>query len=95
MKLNKEAIGSSFDDFLEEENLLAESEAVAIKRVIAFEVEKAMEEEHITKTEMAKRMGTSRSSLTRLLDPLNNSITLTTIETALAAIGKRVQIQIV
>ena len=95
MTLNKEAIGSSFDDFLAEENLLAESEAVAIKRVIAFEVQKSMEEEHITKTEMAKRMNTSRSSLTRLLDPLNNSITLATIETALAAIGKRVQIQIV
>ena len=95
MTLNKEAIGSSFDDFLEEENLLAESEAVAIKRVIAFEVQKSMEEKHISKTEMAKRMGTSRSALTRLLDPLNNSITLATIETALAAIGKRVQIQIV
>lgn len=95
MKLNKDAIGSSFDDFLEEENILAQSDATAIKRVIAFEVEKSMEEEHITKTEMAKRMGTSRSSLTRLLDPLNNSITLATIETALAAIGKRVQIQIV
>ena len=95
MKLNKDAIGSSFDDFLEEENILAQSDATAIKRVIAFEVEKSMEEEHITKTEMAKRMGTSRSSLTRLLDPLNNSITLATIETALAAIGKRVQIKIV
>jgi len=95
MNLNKNAIGSSFDDFLEEENILAESDAIAIKRVIAFEVEKSMQEKHITKTEMAKRMGTSRSSLTRLLDPLNNSITLATIETALAAIGKRVQIQII
>ena len=89
MKLNKNAIGSSFDDFLEEENILAESDAVAIKRVVAFEVKKSMEEEHITQTEMAKRMNTSRTSLARLLDPLNNSVTLATIETALAAIGKR------
>jgi predicted XRE-type DNA-binding protein len=95
MKLNKNAIGSTFDDFLAEENILAESDAIAIKRVVAFEVKKSMEEEHITQTEMAKRMNTSRSSLTRLLDPLNNSITLATIETALAAIGKRVQIQII
>ena len=95
MKLNKNAIGSTFDDFLAEENILAESDAIAIKRVVAFEVKKSMEEEHITQTEMSKRMNTSRSSLTRLLDPLNNSITLATIETALAAIGKRVQIQIV
>ena len=95
MKLNKNAIGSSFDDFLEEENILAESDAVAIKRVIAFEVKKSMEEEHVTQTEMAKKMNTSRSALARLLDPLNNSITLATIETALAAIGKRVEIKIV
>ena len=95
MQLNKEALGSSFDDFLEEENILAESDAIAIKRVVAFEVQKSMEEEHITKTEMAKRMNTSRSALTRLLDPLNNSITLATIETALAAIGKKIQIQII
>ena len=95
MKLNNDAIGSSFDEFLEEENILAESDAVAIKRVIAFEVQKSMKEKNITKTEMAKQMGTSRSSLTRLLDPFNNSITLATIETALRAIGKKVQIQIV
>ena len=95
MKLNKNAIGSTFDDFLAEENILAESDSIAIKRVVAFEVKKSMEEKNITQTEMAKRMNTSRSSLTRLLDPLNNSITLATIETALAAIGKRVQIQIV
>ena len=95
MKFHKQSIGSSFDDFLEDENILADSEAVAIKRVIAYEVQKSMEEEHISKTEMAKRMGTSRSSITRLLDPFNDSITLATIESAVAAIGKRVQIKIV
>ncbi len=95
MKLNKKAIGSSFDDFLEEENILAQSDAVAIKRIIAYEVQKSMDENYITKTEMAKRMGTSRSSITRLLDPFNDSITLATIESALSAIGKRVKIQIV
>lgn len=95
MKLNKQSIGSSFDDFLEEENIFAESDAIAIKRVIAYEVQKSMNEKHITKTEMAKRMGTSRSSLTRLLDPFNDSITLATIENALSAIGKRVKIQII
>jgi DNA-binding Xre family transcriptional regulator len=95
MKLNKKSIGSSFDDFLEEENILAESDAIAIKRIIAYEVQKSMDEKHITKTEMAKRMGTSRSSLTRLLDPFNDSITLATIENALSAIGKRVKIQII
>ena len=88
-------MSSSFDDFLEEENLLAEADAVAIKRVIAFQLEETMENEHITKTEMAKRMNTSRSAINRILDPLNTSITLATIESGDSAVGKRLQIQIV
>jgi len=31
-------IGSSFDDFLEEEGVLAEAEAIAVKRVITFQL---------------------------------------------------------
>lgn len=95
MKRKLKGIGSSFDNFLEEEGMLADAEAVAIKRVIAYQIQEAMEKEKISKTEMAKRMKTSRSALTRLLDPLNTSITLATIESAVAALGKRVQIQIV
>ena len=94
MKL-KQGIGSSFDDFLQEEGMLAEAEAIAVKRVIAFQIEETMSKEHITKTEMAKRMNTSRSATNRLLDPLNTSITLATIESAVAAMGKRLQIQVV
>ena len=94
MKL-QQGIGSSFDDFLQEEGLLAEAEAVAIKRVIAFQLKETMTKKHITKTEMAKRMNTSRSAINRLLDPLNTSITLATIESAVAAMGKRLQIQVV
>lgn len=94
MKL-KQGIGSSFDDFLEEENLLAEADAIAIKRVIAYQLEETMKKEHITKTEMAKRMHTSRSALNRLLDPLNTSITLATIESAVSAMGKCLKVQIV
>lgn len=94
MKL-QQGIGSSFDDFLQEEGMLAQAEAIAIKRVIAFQLEETMAKEHITKTEMAKRMKTSRSAIDRLLDPLNTSITLATIESAVAAMGKRLQIQVV
>lgn len=94
MKL-QQGIGSSFDDFLQDEGMLAEAEAVAFKRVIAFQLEETMAKKHITKTEMAKRMKTSRSAIDRLLDPLNTSITLATIESAVAAMGKRLQIQVV
>lgn len=99
MKLAEEtksqSFGSSFDDFLEEENMLAEVEALATKRVIAYQIQQSMKDKKITKTEMAKRMGTSRSSLNRLLDPLNNSVSLATIESAVIALGKRLHVQIV
>lgn len=94
MKL-QQGMGSSFDEFLQEEGMLAQAEAVAIKRVIAFQLEETMTKEHISKTEMAKRMNTSRSAINRILDPLNTSITLATIESAVAAMGKRLQIQVV
>ena len=94
MNLKQQALGSSFDDFLEEESLLSEVDALATKRVIAYQVAESMKEKNISKTEMAKRMGTSRSSLNRLLDPLNTSVSLATIESAVVALGKRLSIQI-
>ena len=95
MNLKQQALGSSFDDFLEEEGILPQVDALATKRVIAYQVAASMQEKQITKTEMAKRMGTSRSSLNRLLDPLNTSVSLATIESAVVALGKRLRIQIV
>lgn len=88
-------IGSDFDDFLEEEGLFAEAEAVAIKRVIAFQIEQLMEKQQLTKSEMAERMATSRASLNRLLDPSNPSVTLQTLERAAAALGKRLRLELV
>ena len=85
-------IGSNFDDFLVEEGLLAETETVAVKRVIAFQVEQMMKEQNLTKTEMSRRMNTSRAALERLLDPANQSITLQTLERAAKALGRRLQI---
>ena len=95
MNLKQQAIGSSFDDFLEDEDLLPQVDALAAKRVIAYQIAESMEKKNLTKTEMAKRMGTSRSSLNRLLDPLNTSVSLATIESAVVALGKRLSIQIV
>ena len=85
-------IGSNFDDFLAEEGLLAETENVAVKRVIAYQVEQMMKEQNLTKTEMSRRMNTSRAALERLLDPANQSITLQTLERAAKALGRRLQI---
>ena len=93
--MDKTYLGSDFDDFLAEEGILAEAEAVAIKRVIAYQVAQLMEEQGLTKTEMASRMKTSRAALDRLLDPANKSVTLQTLESAALALEKRLRVEFV
>ena len=90
--IKNEHLGSSFDDFLTEEGLLAKAEAVAIKRVIAYQVEQLMKEQNLTKTEMSRRMNTSRAALDRLLDHANQSVTLQTLDRAARVLGKRLQL---
>jgi predicted XRE-type DNA-binding protein len=87
-------IGSDFDDFLQEEGLLAEAEAIAVKRIIAYQIGQEMAERNISKSALASMMKTSRSSLNRLLDPQNSSVTLLTLETAALALGKKLKVQI-
>lgn len=94
-KKKRSRIGSTFDSFLEDEGILGEATAVAIKRVLAWQVAQAMEEEGVSKIEMAKRMHTSRSALDRLLDPSNASVTLGTIDRAAAVLGKRLRLELV
>jgi antitoxin HicB len=86
--------GSTFDSFLDEEGIREEVEAVAIKRVLAWQLEKAMKEQRKTKQVMAKQLRTSRSQLDRLLDPQNVSVTIATITRAARALGKRVIIHV-
>ena len=87
--------GSSFDDFLAEEGILEECTAVAIKRVLARQIEQEMKDRHLTKAAMAKRMETSRSQLDRLLNPENTGISLETMQRAASVIGRRLEISLV
>lgn len=87
-------IGSSFDDFLKEEAMLEETTAVALKRVIAWQIAAEMKTQRLTKTELAKRMHTSRAALDRLLDEKDASLTLTTLASAAAALGKKISFQL-
>ena len=80
--------------FLQEESLIESSTAVALKRVIAWQIDQAMKAQKLTKTELAKRMHTSRAALNRLLDENDASLTLTTLASAAAALGKKVNLQL-
>src|SRR5579863_5716725 len=86
--------GSTFDSFLDEVGIRQEVEAVAIKRVLAWQLEQAMQKQQKTKQSLAKQLRTSRSQLDRLLDPRNVSVTLATITRAAQALGKRVIIRV-
>ena len=92
--MNRKHLGSNFDDFLKEENLYEQVQAVAIKRVITYQIAQEMKKKKLTKTEMANRMMTSRAALERLLDPDNASITLVTLERAASALGKKLTVQL-
>lgn len=93
--MNKKNIGSSFDSWLQEEGIQEQVTAAAIKRVLARQIEAAMEEEGLTKKAMAERMETSRSALDRLLDPDYESVTLSTLQKAAAAVGRQVRLELV
>ena len=92
--MKREHVGSSLDDFLQEEGLLAEAEATALKRLLARQIVREMEERHISKSALARMMHTSRSSVDRLLDPENPSVTLLTLESVAVALGKKLRLQL-
>ncbi|MBW8636075.1 helix-turn-helix domain-containing protein [Hoeflea sp. WL0058] len=87
-------IGSSLDEFLKEDGLFDEVNAVAIKRSIAFQIEREMRQQRITKSEMARRMKTSASQLSRLLDPENDRVQLDTLVKAASAVGRSLIVEL-
>lgn len=93
--MKKSNIGSSFDDFLREDGIYEEVVDLAFKKVLAVQIENAMQVQHINKVQMAERMKTSRSTLDRLLDPESVSVNLATIQNAAEVLGKKIEIKLV
>ena len=93
--MNNKHIGSNFDDFLAEQGILDEVTAVAVKRVLAWQISQEMKRQKLTKTVMAEKMHTSRAALNRLLDEEDTSLTLTTLSSAAAALGKKLKVELV
>lgn len=92
--MNKKYVGSSFEDFLEEENIEVDVRNEAIKRLISYNLVNEMNAQNINKTEMAKKMNTSRAALDRLLNPKNDSVTLATLTKAANVLGKKLVLQL-
>jgi len=87
--------GSDFREFLAQDGLLEEVEARALKRAIALQLQRALKESAMTKSEMASRMHTSRAVVDRLLDSENTSLTIVTLGKAAQALGRKVRVDLV
>ncbi len=87
--------GSSFESFLEEEGLLKEVEAIALKRVFAWQLKTAMKARNISKKKLAEELETSRTQVERLLDPANVAVSLGNLTKAAAAVGKQIKFEMV
>jgi DNA-binding Xre family transcriptional regulator len=81
--------GSSLSNFLKEEGIYDAVVTQAEKEILAWKLHAAMKEKKLTVSGLAKRMHTSRAAINRILDPANPSITLSTLERAASALGKR------
>ena len=93
-KNRKQHMGSSIDDFLNEEGIFEEAQAQAVKEVVAWQLDEAMRKQKISKNKMARLLKTSRTQVDRLLNP-RNDITLSSLQRAAAMVGRRVMIELV
>ena len=85
----------TLDDFLDTEGTREAFQAVAIKEVLAWQIEQAMKDLNLTRKGLAERMGTSRSQIARLLDPKDGNVTLLTLQRAAEIVGRKVRLELV
>ncbi len=88
-------LGSSLDEFLVEEGVRDTFQSVAIKEVIAWQIEQAMADKKLSKNKMAQLMHTSRAQLDRLLDPRKGNVTLETLQRAATVLGRSIRLELV
>lgn len=86
---------TTVDRFLEEEGTGEEFQAAAIKEVLAWQIEEAMKKEGLSRKRLAERMGTSRSQISRLLDPRDGNVTVATLQRAAEMLGRKVRLELV
>lgn len=87
-------VGTGLDEFLAEDGLLHYKEEITIKRSVVFQISQSMRQQKITKSEMARRMNTSRAAVDRLLDPNNPSVTLITLVQAARVLSSQIKLEL-
>ena len=92
--MSKKHMGSSIDSFLQEEGILEQAQAMAVREVVAWQLAEAMKKKKISKNKMATLLKTSRTQVDRLLNP-KNDITISSLQRAAAMVGRRISIELV
>lgn len=88
-------VGESFESFLEEQGIRDEVYEHALKAVLAWQLDQEMKRQKLSKTALAKRLGTSRTEIYRVLDPANEAVSLGTLKKAAVAVGKKLRLELV
>jgi predicted XRE-type DNA-binding protein len=86
---------ATLNDFLKEEGKLEEFEAVAVKEVLAWQIAEAMKAQNLSRKRLAEKMKTSRSQISRLLDPKDGNVTITTLQRAAKIVGRTLRLELV
>jgi antitoxin HicB len=86
---------ATLDDFLKHEGRLEEFEAIAIKEVLAWQLSEAMKAGKISRKRLAEQMKTSRSQVSRLLDPKDGNVTIATLQRAARMVGRTLKLELV
>lgn len=86
---------TTLDSFLDQQGAREAFQAIAVKEVLAWQLRQAMETEHLSQKKLAEKMGTSRSQISRLLDPIDGNVTLVTLQRAAALLGKKVRLELI
>ena len=92
--MSKKHHGSTLDSLLKEDGVYEETQALAIKEVVVWQLTEAMEKQSLSKARLATLLKTSRSQVDRLLDPTRD-VTLSTLQRAAALVGRKLQIELV
>jgi predicted XRE-type DNA-binding protein len=86
---------TTLDEFLTDEGKLEEFEAVAVKEVLAWQITEAMKAQNLSRRRLAERMRTSRSQISRLLDPKDGNVTIATLQRAAKIVGRKLRLELI
>jgi predicted XRE-type DNA-binding protein len=95
VKFKKKHVGTSLEDFLEEEGILEETTAKAVKEIIAWQLAERLKAKRMSKKRLAELMKTSRAQVDRILDPEKGNVTIETLQRAAAMVGRKVRLELV